>query len=385
MERETSRLCADKRFINSSISAVSYHKMQKKGIKGQSLSHNQAMENKQENKQELTKGVVLPNEHKDGVVISTKEAAEYCEFKKQRKRADIRNAIVKSEGVLTNNGEVKKILERAVKHRQAAVRMTPAMLEYVRPWVVTSGVKVDCLIGGNGDTLSKVKVYEAKCALKMKARELTVTISPSMLADCRFAGIRKELKRLRRVAGKSVLKARIEKRCSPERLASMEKICSDVGVDYLSIPYYDGCERAKMGLVGNCRLEVFGVDSLPVYQRLVASGVARIVTERVEEIQAEWLKEVEQITFPKLLAQARREEEKTQPPAVVDALKNTCENVIKTEQPKEESKRTEGITAKEPMAKKEEVKEEKKTDERTLREKENDYQCRLEGKELKFL
>ena len=320
------------------------------------MSHNQAMDNKQETQNELTKGGALP-QNKDGVVISTKEAAEYCEYKKQRKRADIRSAMLKSEGILSDNGEAKKICDRAVKYRQAAVRMTPSALEYVRPWITASGIKADCLIGGDGETLSKVKAYEAKCALKLKAKELTVVISPSMLAECRYGGIRKELKRLRRVAGKAVLKARLNKRCSPERLARVSKICSDVGVDYLSLPLYDGCERAKSGLSGKCRLEVFGVETLAEYQKMARAGVERIVTDRVEEIQAEWLKEVEKITFPNLANEVKKEE-------------MTGESVGR-----ETAKAEQKI----------EKNEEQSSVQKTAREKENDYECRLEGAELKFL
>ncbi len=300
---------------------------------------------------------------KDGVVISTKEAAEYCEYKKQRKRADIRSAILKSEGILTDSGEAKKICDRAVKYRQAAVRMTPSALEYVRPWVTASGIKADCLIGGDGETLSKVKAYEAKCALKLKAKELTVAISPSMLAECRYGGIRKELKRLRRVAGKAVLKARLDKRCSPERLARVSKICSDVGVDYLSLPLYDGCERAKSGLSGKCRLEVFGVETLAEYQKMARAGVERIVTDRVEEIQAEWLKEVEKIAFPNLADEVKK-----------DVLLEGTKKESKREEEREDSDTV-----------KTEQSAQQNIASKTAREKENDYECRLEGTELKFL
>ena len=350
--------------MSNSIYAACYHKIEKKGINGQSLSHNQAMENKKETQNELTKDAAFALNN-EGVVLSTKEAAEYCEYKKQGKRAEIKGAMLKSEGVLADNGEAKKICERAVKYRQAAVRMTPLALEYVRPWVTASGVKVDCLIGGDGETLTKVKIYEAKCALRLKAKELTVTISPSMITGCRYGGIRKELKRLRRMAGKAILKARLSKRCSPERLAQVSKICSDVGIDYLSLPLYDGCERAKSGLSKKCRLEVFGVETLADYKRMASAGVERIVTERVEEIQAEWMKEVEKIAFPNFSSVARA-------------------TAIFGEVKKEEAQEQNGQR----IAVDEEKKEEKienTQEQRSEREKENDYECRLEGAELKFL
>lgn len=359
--KEEVKFCDNNNSIGNSIGVVLYHKIEKKGINGKTLSHNQAMEhkqeNQQENQQELTKGAILP-QAQGGVVISTKEAAEYCEYKKQRKRADIRSAILKSEGVLAESGEAKKICERAVKYRQAAVRMTPTTLEYIRPWVQASGIKVDCLIGGNGETLSKVKAYEAKCALRLKAKELTVVLSPSMIAECRYAGVRKELKRLRRVAGKAVLKARLDRHCSAERLARVSKICSDVGVDYLSVPLYDGCERVQSGLSGKCRLEVFGVETLEEYRKLFASGVERIVTERVEEIQAEWLKEVEKIAFPKRLDERA--------------------SAVKEELPMVEEQKEAEIKA--------EVEAEVMGEsDKASRNQENEYKCRLEGAELKFL
>ena len=68
------------------------------------MSHNQAMENRQDTQKDFTEESVRA---KDGVVISSREAAEYCEYKKQRKRADIRIAMLKSEGVLRDNGEAK--------------------------------------------------------------------------------------------------------------------------------------------------------------------------------------------------------------------------------------------------------------------------------------
>lgn len=305
----------------------------------------------------------MPGRDGNGVVISAREAAEYCEYKKQRKRAEIRSAMLKSEGELTDNGEAKKICDRALKYRQAALRMTPTALEYVRPWLGASGVRVDCVIGGNGETLAKVKVYEAKCALKLRAKELTTVLSPSMLTERRYGEIRKEVKRLRRVAGKAVLKVRLDRRYLTEVLTEVCKICSGVGVDYLSVPLFDGCERIRANLSGRCRLEVYGVETLDEYQKMVYAGVERIVTKRVEEIQSQWLKEVEKINLSNLTVGEKSE------PANESANEETTQEKAETKEDGASADKREESSAR----RQEPIKDE------------TEYQCRLEGAELKFL
>lgn len=320
------------------------------------------MENKLE-QQFLTKGAAVKDvkaKTAGDVTISAKEAAEYCEYKRQRKRADIKNALAKSVGVLTDVAEIKKICTQAVKYRQSAVQMSPCALEYGQSWLKVSGVGADCFIGGNGETLSKVKAYEAKCALRLKAKELTAVLSSSMLAECRYGGIRRELKKLRRLAKKTVLKVRLQQRFSVERVARLSKICSDLRIDYLSVPHFDGCERLISGLSGGCRLEVFGVETLADYRRLTAAGVTKIVTENAETIYSEWMKEADGISFPCVTAVEKRTEEP----------KDQREN-LQTKQTEDNNEKAEGETVGEGIKP-------------PVKNPQTDYECRLEGKELKF-
>lgn len=334
------------------------------------------MEKKTDNKQDLTKangevalktesqikaetvvpagtGVEIPEEN--GVMISTREAQEYCEYKRRKKRAEITSAIFRSETPLLQKGEVKVVCDTAAKHRQAAVRLTPVILEAEGGFFRERGVRTDCLIGGTGETLPKVKAYEARRALWLKANELSVAITPSFVEGGDYAGIRKELRKLRRVAGKAVLKARLEKRYSPERMSRIAKLCVETGVDYFSVPRYEGCESLRADLTGACKLEVSGVETLTEYKRLTDAGVERIVTERIREIYLEWMREVDKITFPekKLSSPMPTAREKPELPKLPVGQKLL---------PKPEENKTE-----------------------TKKNPETDYQCRLEGSELKFL
>ncbi|MBQ5930455.1 MAG: hypothetical protein IIX02_06660, partial [Clostridia bacterium] len=152
------------------------------------------MEQQADNKQTLTKA------NFDGekrVSITANEAIEYREYKRQRKRAEILSAIANSEGILTGFEDEKRVRERAMRLRQAAVYMTPERLEMLGESFVNSAVAIDCVIGGNGETLAKVKAYEARKAARLKARELTLTLSPYSVANFRYDAIRKEIKAVR--------------------------------------------------------------------------------------------------------------------------------------------------------------------------------------------
>lgn len=253
------------------------------------------MEKRIEQQGNETKGV---EEAVDGVVLPRKEAVEYYEYKRKKKREEICEAIARSESVLRQTERVKQVCEKAQRLRQSAVRVTPVELAQVGNCFKERGVTPDCVIGGTGETLPKVKAYEARQALRMKARELTIVLSPSMLANRSYGAIRKELKKLRRIAKNVLLKAQAQKGCERETVSGICRICSEVGVDYFCIPYFVGCEKLTLELSGGCRLEVSEVSDLETYKKLAAVGVGRIVTDNAEGIYTEWLKELEKIRLP---------------------------------------------------------------------------------------
>ena len=263
------------------------------------------MEEKQEQKQTFTKATTGLNDRKQKdckVLITAREAVEYREYKRQKKRAEILAAISTSEGILSGADDAKQIADRAVRLRQAAVRMSIERLLQQYETFFRNGVKIDCVIGGDGETLTKVKVYEAKKAARLHAKEITLRLSPYMVENCRYAEIRKEVKRLRRALSKLTLKVSVEKNYPTATLSHVARICSESGANYFSVPYFEHCERVRVDLSGGCKLQVVGVETLEEFQRLTNAGVGRIVTDRAWEIYTEWLREVEKINFPELMA-----------------------------------------------------------------------------------
>ncbi len=313
------------------------------------MSHNGGMENA---------------ENKNGVTLTRKEAEEYCAYKRQKKISEIMSAMRRSESELTYHTSGIKLCERASRLRQISVRMSPTDLEGRGEIFKRSPLKIDCIIGGNGETFSKVKAYEAKCAVRAGAKELTLVLTPSLLESCRYQELRKELRRLCRVAGKIPLKARVGKAYPQTTLNRVARICSEVGVRYFSLPYFGGCQHLQSELSKGCLLEVYGVENLAQFKEMAGAGIGRIVTNRAWEIYTDWLKEVEEIVLEK------------QTPPLVSAktstpLPSTAVTVLakaKVEE-KRETKPTPAMTPASIAAKNAE---------------EMNYQCRLEGGKLKF-
>ena len=231
-------------------------------------------------------------------LLSRKEAEEYRNFKRQKKVEEIMAAVARSGGIVEKPEEAHRVCERALRLKQSAVRVSPTLLEVVSTYLTGSKVKMDCIIGGNGETWTKVKVKEARMALRRHVGELTVILSPSMVAGCRYAEIRKELKSIVRVAKQASVKIVVDKTVAPATLSRLARIACEVGAKYFSVTYFSGCERLRFDLSNGCLLEVSGIEKLSDFQKMIGAGVGRIVTSSIWDIYTEWMRDVEKIDFP---------------------------------------------------------------------------------------
>ena len=232
------------------------------------------------------------------VTISRGEAEEFCAYKRHKKLTEIYSAIAHAELNFEKDSDAQAVCSIAEKYRLASVKMPLAALSLYGGYFVRHGVACDCVIGGTGETLTAVKGLEARLALKYKAKEITLTLSSSALQGARYAELRKELKKLRRVAKRAYLKVRVDGKHPYGLLSRLARVCAEEHADYFSVPYFAGCERLRADLFGGCLLEVCGVDNLLDYKKMIGAGVGRIVCNDVQSLRAEWMKEVENIQFP---------------------------------------------------------------------------------------
>lgn len=270
------------------------------------------------------------------VYLSADEAEEYRNYKRRRSLNAIAAAISASEASVLGGEDVQRTCERAVRLKQSAVQTPLSKLRQAAYYLAGSGVRIDCVVGGTGETLPKVKAYEARLARRRRADEITVMVTPSFVDCCRYSEVEKELKHLKRVVGRAALKVRVECSTSPQVLTRLAQVASGVRARYFSVPYHTGCEKLRQQLSYGCRLEVSGVRTLGDFQSLRAAGVSRIVTDQAWEIYTEWV---------------RVTNERELPPAPPKPIAPPLLQAKKTED----------------------------------KDDEKDYQCRLEGDKLKFL
>ena len=289
------------------------HILGKIGINAQCLSHTQSMEKQINQKSILTKAnqakpidsewafafagedAFAQAEKGKGMFLSAQDAEEYRAYKRRKKVEEIMSAIAKSEASLMNGEDPQRVCERAIRLKQASIKVPPSWLPQAKTYLGGSKVKIDCMIGGNGETLTKVKAYEMRVALRGNAKELTVLIAPSMIAQNRFLEIRKELKKLRRIAKRTVMKVWVNNDYPFATLSKIARMCCELGVEYFCVPYFSGCERLRFDLTNGCQIEVSEVENLAEYRKLCESGVGRIVTRNIWEIYSEWIKEADRI------------------------------------------------------------------------------------------
>lgn len=260
-----------------------------------------------------------------GVYISAKDAEEYRSFKKQKRLEEITTAISRSGATLMGNDNIQLVCERAKRLLQVSVKTPPSKLLRARKHLVGSKVKLDCVIGGAGETTTEIKLYEIRLAKRRRANELTVPVTPSLLANCRYAEIRKELRRLKGAAGRAALKVWVDKSLPFNVLSRIARMSSEIGAKYFCVDYFNGCEKLRFDLTGGCQLEISGVEEFTVFRKMTEAGMGRIVTDRVWEFYSEWVKEAEKIEIALPTIQPER---KTKLP--VSQMETSAENKTPT-------------------------------------------------------
>lgn len=238
---------------------------------------------------------ITPNE----ITISSTEADEYRAFKKQKRIAEAKSAMSRVEAESATRGttiaELKKICDGAKTSGLASVRVYPTLLASAKAFLLGSNVKCDCVVGGLGETLTKVKAYECKQARKLGAGEITLVLSPSMLKSGRTGEVKREIKKVVKSAKKSIVKVVAEGDLQAVEYVKLARLLSSTGAKFLSVKYYVGVEGLKMQLGDCCMLEVTDVSDFSDFKTLIKGGVERIGTVASEEIYAMLMKEAENV------------------------------------------------------------------------------------------
>jgi deoxyribose-phosphate aldolase len=234
------------------------------------------------------------SENCGGLFLSPKEALEYCNFKREKFRAEVMRAVAATTVDIRAAGggeEEKRLLAAALKHKTATVTLTGNRLPYALPNLSPQSA-ADVWIGGDGNAHIKAKFFELKTALRMGAKEATVAIDPHLILEEKFSEIKKRTKRLKAKAKKTPLKLGVVA-LNAATGAKLYRIAAECGVGF-SVPYFKGVERLKTESGQAAFLQVTGVATVADFKRLKEAGVDRIGAVDLDEIYAALIKEAEE-------------------------------------------------------------------------------------------
>ena len=190
--------------------------------------------------------------------------------------------------------EIYALCDDAIKYQTASVCIPPSFVKSARDYV-SDKIKICTVIGfplGYSDT--RVKVFETKTALLDGADEIDMVINIGHLKDKKYDLIYSEIKAIKEVCRKKVLKVIIET-CllTKEEKIEMCKIVSDAGADYIKTSTGFSTAGAtdediiifKENVAEHVKIKAAGgISSLEDAERFLKLGADRLGTSRVVRI-----------------------------------------------------------------------------------------------------
>ncbi len=231
----------------------------------------------------------------DNVVLSAAEAAEYGEFKRTRREAEVTVALHKLIIDALQHEDrysLKTACNCARKMCSYGVLVSPVGAAAAKRHLQGSECYVIALVGGTGETLSSVKKYETKRAISAGAREIRLAVCYSALKAGNFGYVRREIKKVKRAARRVPLVVSLEdRRLSADEIALAVRCAADGGADAV-------CVRGETELVlralrvsaGKLRVDASGVENAGQLKDLQKAGAACITTAFSEQIAGEMYK-----------------------------------------------------------------------------------------------
>lgn len=226
------------------------------------------------------------------VLLPAAEAAEYGEFKRNRRETEIsftlRRLLIDASGRESDKAALKKACDTAVRLRASGVLVSPVNVVRARK-TLGGAANVCCIVGGTGESLIAVKKAEAKKALRQGAREIRLILCCSALAGGNYSYIRREIKRVRHAAKRRTLTVSLE-----DRGLGVQEIA--LGVKAACAAKANGvCVRGEPSLVmqaadesdGKLFVEAAGVENSEQLRMLLKAGATRASTSHGEQITQE--------------------------------------------------------------------------------------------------
>ncbi len=254
----------------------------------------------------------------NGTFLSAAEAAEYGEFKRTRREAEIAvslHKVIVDASHEASRGTLKGACSCVRRLFSYGVLVPPVLAASAKKYLAGSESYVIACIGGTGETLPSVKKYEARKCISQGAKEIRLFPCGSALKAGDLSYLRREVKRVKRAARKlSVILSLEDRSFTEEEVALGTRAACEGGADGV-------CVRGEVALVlralrvsaGKLRVDASHVENAEQMRSLLKAGAGLITTACAEEIAEEMYRmareEASHIGTVPLMPQSTSEEE----------------------------------------------------------------------------
>lgn len=186
--------------------------------------------------------------------------------------------------------QVKKICDEAKEYGFASVCVNQYYTKYVAKQLADTDVLVCTVVGfplGQSDT--RVKAYETKCAIEDGAQEIDMVLNVAALKDKKYDFVENDIKTLKEVCGKDVVLKVILETCllTDEEIVKASELSKAAGADFVKTSTGFSTAGAKAKDVALMRKTVGeemgvkasgGIHTAKEAQEMIDAGASRLGT-----------------------------------------------------------------------------------------------------------
>ena len=197
------------------------------------------------------------------------------------------HTILKADGTTE---QVKKICDEAKEYGFASVCVNQYYTKYVAKQLADTDVLVCTVVGfplGQSDT--RVKAYETKCAIEDGAQEIDMVLNVAALKDKKYDFVENDIKTLKEVCGKDVVLKVILETCllTDEEIVKASELSKAAGADFVKTSTGFSTAGAKAKDVALMRKTVGeemgvkasgGIHTAKEAQEMIDAGASRLGT-----------------------------------------------------------------------------------------------------------
>ncbi len=227
------------------------------------------------------------------MTLTAAEAAEYGEFKRYKRETEIsltlKRLILDVSRRETDRAALRNACENALRLGVETVLVSPINVAVARRFLEEKNVRICCVVGGTGESLTAIKRSEAKKAAKQGAREIRLVLCYGALFSNNLAYLKREIKRVRKAVKRCAFTLSLEDHAlGEEQIALAVRAACEAGADSVSVrgevPFALWAIEASGGRV---RVDCAAVENSRQLRTLVKAGVSRATTRYGEEIARE--------------------------------------------------------------------------------------------------